>query len=57
MDLGYDTFSIRRRDSFFVFLKNHFENSFGVTTYFIFLKESKIIKKTLNVTTNMEKRV
>ena len=36
MDLGYDTFSIRRRDSFFVFLKNHFENSFGVTTYFIF---------------------
>ena len=40
---------------FFVFLKNHFENGFGVATYFIlFLRENKIRKKTLNVTLNMK---
>ena len=30
---------------FLVFFKNHFENGFGVTTYFIIVKPGKIRKK------------
>ena len=42
---------------FCIFEKNHFENGFGVTTYFIiYLRENKIRKKTLNVTHNRKNK-
>ena len=41
------------RDSFFVFLKNHFFKQFWSRHLFLFfLRENKIRKKTLNVTHN-----
>ena len=51
---GYDAFSTEKTRLVLVFLKNHFENSFGFITYFIFLKENKIRNKALNVTHNMK---
>ena len=51
-------FPLKRRDSFFVFLKNDFfENGFGVATYlFNFFRENKIRKKTLNMTHNRKSK-
>ena len=55
--LSIRRFPLKGETHFCILGKPFFENGFSVAPYFIFLRENKIRKKTLNVTPNMEKRV